>query len=75
MSFDKPIMIDGQEFTIAPPPDHSCYSCVHYTEECTVYSTIRYCWVTSFDNLHTWPFAHTVCKEWVHERAPQVEES
>ena len=59
---------------IAPPPGHSCYSCIHYTEECTVYSNIQYCEVTNSHNLHTWPFAHTICQKWEHERAPQVEE-
>ena len=69
------IVIDGKEFTFAPPPDHSCYSCKNYVEESAEYSnTTRYCEVTNSHNLHTWPFAHTVCVKWEHTRAPQVEE-
>jgi hypothetical protein len=79
------IVIDGQEFTYAPAPDHSCYSCIHYIEQqspdvfehaplTTPGNRRRYCDATNSHNLHTWPFAHTVCAKWEHERAPQVEE-
>jgi hypothetical protein len=71
------IFIDGKEFTYAKPADHSCYSCIHYIEEMPdneEYIPTRYCAVTNSHNLRTWPFAHTVCEKWEHERAPQVEE-
>ena len=64
----KPMLvIDGKEFTFAPPPDHSCYSCKHYAEEPLTYfedDGLRYCEVTNCHNLHTWPFAYTICKKW-----------
>ncbi len=58
-------------------PGHSCYSCIHYIEEMPDnpdYDTTQYCDVTNSHNLNTWPFTHTVCAKWEHERAPQVEE-
>jgi hypothetical protein len=76
--FEKPmIVIDGQEFTFAKPADHSCYSCRYYIEEQGDHPNdilTRYCAVTNSHNLRTWPFTHTVCEKWEHERAPQVEE-
>jgi hypothetical protein len=70
---------DEGDIEIVKPPDHSCFSCSHYAtdKEALGHEDLahhRYCAVTNSHYLRAWPFAHTVCEKWEHERAPQVEE-
>jgi len=74
-----------KQLTSAKPAGHSCYSCIHYITEqspdlfehaplTTTGNRKRYCDETNSHNLRTWPFTHTICDKWEHERAPQVED-